>query len=86
MPLLALCLYILSSQLFTRLEWTSPTDLIHLLSSLLPVMDRQIHIGKRYLPKAIINNANVCLLHEEYLDTVSRIISLGFRLTTANET
>jgi len=56
-----------------RLEWTSPTELIHSISSLLPVRDRLTDIGKKYLPKAIGNNANVCLLLEEYLDSVSSI-------------
>jgi hypothetical protein len=56
-----------------RLEWTSPTDLIHSISNLLPVRDRLIDIGKKYLPKAIVNKANVCLLLEEYLDSVSSI-------------
>ena len=56
-----------------RLEWTSPTDLIHSMSNLLLVKDRLIEIGKKYLPKAVCNNSNVCLLLEEYLDSISSI-------------
>ena len=56
-----------------RLEWTSPTDLIHSMSNLLLVRERLIEIGKKYLPKAVGNNSNVCLLLVEYLDSISSI-------------
>jgi hypothetical protein len=51
-----------------RLEWTSPTDLIHSILYWL-----EIEIGKKYLPKAVGNNSNVCLLLVEYLDSISSI-------------
>jgi len=56
-----------------RLEWTSPIDLIHSMSNLLLVRDRLIEIRKKYLPKAVCNNSNVCLLLGEYLDSISSI-------------
>jgi len=59
-----------------RLEWTSPTDLIHSMSGLLLVRDRLIEIGKKYLPKAVCNNSNVCLLIVEYLDSISRKLEI----------
>jgi len=56
-----------------RLEWTSPTDLIHSMSNLLPVKERLIEYGKKHIPKAVGNNSNVCLLLVEYLDSISSI-------------
>ena len=56
-----------------KLEWTSPTDLIHSMSGHLLVRDRLIEIGKKYLPKAVGYNSNVCLLLAEYLDSISSI-------------
>ena len=56
-----------------RLEWTSPTDVIHSISNLLPIRDRLIGLGERYLTKATENNPNVALLLSEYLDSISSI-------------
>ena len=56
-----------------RLEWSSPTNMIHSISNLLPVSDRLIRLGERYLIKAVVNNPNVALLLREYLDSVSSI-------------
>jgi hypothetical protein len=56
-----------------RLEWTSPTDLIHSMTHLLTVKERLIEIGKKHLPKAIGNNSNVCLLLVECLNSISSI-------------
>ena len=56
-----------------RLEWTSPTDMIHSISNLVPVRDRLVRLGERYLTKAAANNPNVALLLQEYLDSISSI-------------
>ena len=56
-----------------RLEWTSPTDQIHSISNLVPVRDRLVSLGERYLTKAADNNPNVALLLQEYLDSISSI-------------
>ncbi len=56
-----------------RLEWTSPTDMIHSISNLLPVRDRLVRLGESYLTKAVGNNPNVALLLQEYLDSKSSI-------------
>jgi len=53
-----------------RLEWTSPTDMIHTISNILPVRER---LGERYLAKAAVNNAYVSLLLHEYVDSISSI-------------
>ena len=56
-----------------RLEWTSPTDMIHSISNLLPVRDRLVCLGESYLTKAVVKNPNVALLLQEYLDSISSI-------------
>ena len=57
-----------------RLEWNSPTIVIHAISNLLPIRERLLKLGKRYLLKATDNNnANVCLLLQEYIDSKSSI-------------
>jgi ribonuclease P/MRP protein subunit RPP40 len=56
-----------------RLEWTSPTVWIHEISNLLPIRERLIKLGERYLKKAVENNPYVELLLQEYLDSISSI-------------
>ena len=56
-----------------RLEWTSPSIVIHALSNLLPVRDRLIQLGERHLAKALLNNEYVFLLLQEYLGSISSI-------------
>ena len=56
-----------------RLEWNSPTDQIHSISNLVPVRDRLVSLGERYLTKAVYNNPNVALLLQEYIDSISSI-------------
>ena len=56
-----------------RLEWTSPTILIHAISNLSPIRERLIALGVRYLKKAVSNNVYVSLLLQEYLDSISSI-------------
>ena len=60
-----------------RLEWTSPSILIHSLSNILPVRERLIQLGKSYLNKAVNNNENMFLLLQEYLDSISSIRRKG---------
>ena len=55
------------------LDWTCSSELIHSLSNFLPVRDRLIEIGRKYLSKALGNNPNICILIEEYLDSISSI-------------
>ena len=56
-----------------RLEWTSPTIIIHALSNLLPVRERLIQLGESHLAKAVVNNEYVFLLLQEYLGSKSSI-------------
>ena len=56
-----------------RLEWTSPTNLIHSISNLQPIRERLIELGERYLKKAVSNNVYVKLLLQEYIDSISSI-------------
>ena len=56
-----------------RLEWTSPTALIHTISNILPIRERLIQLGESYLAKAQVNNEYVFLLLQEYTDSRSSI-------------
>ena len=56
-----------------RLEWTSPTILIHSIANILPIRERLIQLGERYLAKAVVSNENMCLLLQEYIDSKSSI-------------
>ena len=57
-----------------RLEWNSPTIVIHAISNSLPIRERLLQLAKRYLLMATDNNnANVCLLLQEYIDSKSSI-------------
>ncbi len=56
-----------------RLEWTSPTNLLHSISNILPIRERLMNLGVKYLKKAVVNNSYVSLLLEEYLDSISSI-------------
>ncbi len=56
-----------------RLEWTSPTCLIHTISNLLPIRERLIKLVESNLAKAQVNNEYVILLLQEYTDPRSSI-------------
>ena len=57
-----------------RLDWLSPSDLLHTLSGLLPIRERLIQLGERYLTKAVANNEQIALLFKEYIDSKSSIL------------
>ena len=56
-----------------RLEWTCPITMLHSISSILPLHERLVQLGKRYLTKAVVNNGYVSLLLQEYIDSMSSI-------------
>lgn len=60
-----------------RLDWTSPSDLIHEISGLTPISERLIQLGERYLAKAVLNNKQIALLLKEYIDSKSSILRNG---------
>ena len=52
-----------------RLEWTSPTLLVHSISNILPIRERLIQLGVNSLTKAVVNNEYMCILLQEYIDS-----------------
>ena len=56
-----------------KLEWNSANHLIPIISGILPVKERLIQLGIKYLPRALLKNSNISLLLREYIDSKSSI-------------